>query len=223
MKFNWTKFDSQFIYEVLCASELANTKKKQIEYAYSGEDKDMLAGLLNEVCPYPDRKFVMNYRPIIEQNLLKFYRTEVTKICRALNIQGASHNEKQIKLAKKPISNSLVQAYISALLSISKMDIELTEFSKFRMTVSVNMQETIVEEVPLYPFQQDAIDKLKRYFIDENQNKGMMVMPTGSGKSRTSISFLIREMISSGYRFFGLRIDICSLTKQLIAFISLPV
>ena len=69
MKFNWTKFDSQFIYEVLCASELANTKKKQIEYAYSGEDKDMLVGLLNEVCPYPDKRFIMNYRPIIEQSL----------------------------------------------------------------------------------------------------------------------------------------------------------
>ena len=171
MKFNWTKFDSQFIYEILCASELVNTKKKQIEYAYSGEDKDMLVGLLNEVCPYPDKRFIMNYRPIIEQNLLKFYRTEVTKICRALNIQGASHNEKQIKLAKKPISTSLIQAYISALLSISEMDdIELTEFSKFKITVSVNMQETMVEEVPLYPFQQDAIDKLKRYFFFSSFN-----------------------------------------------------
>ena len=101
MKFSWMKFDAQFIYEILCASELADTKKKQIEYAYTGEDKDMLVGLLNEVCAYPDKRFVMKYRQIIEQNLLKFYKTEVTKICKALNIQASSHNERQMKMAKK--------------------------------------------------------------------------------------------------------------------------
>jgi len=200
MKFNWMKFDMQFIYEILCASELAETKKKQIEYAYAGEDKDMLVGLLNEVCSYPDQRFVMNYRPIIEQNLLKFYRTEVTKICKALNIHGTSHNERQVKMVKKPMSLSLVQAYIMALLHISELDVELNEFSKFRMTVSVNMEETPIEAVQLYTFQEDAVAKLKKYFISDNQRAGLMVMPTGSGKSRTSISFLIKEMISQGYQ-----------------------
>lgn len=60
MKFSWLKFDSLFLYEVLKVSEIAEVKKRQIDYAYNEEDKDLLVGLMNEVCTYPDRKFVIH-------------------------------------------------------------------------------------------------------------------------------------------------------------------
>ena len=120
---------------------------------------------MNMICPEPDKTFILKYRTIIEQKVLKYQKAEVTKICRALNIYANSSNEKQIKMTKKATSTSLIRAYITALYNISGSDIELTEFSKFKSTVAINMNETPIEEVPLYDFQKDAIEKLKKHFI----------------------------------------------------------
>ena len=200
MAFNWNNFDSSFMYEIIKESELSKDERAMAEYAYSNGDKDMLISVLNGICCYPDKKFILKYRTIIEQSLLKFYKTEVNQICKTLNIQGNSYNEKQVKLTNKPLSASLIQAYIGALLNISGMDLQVNEFSKFRMTISLNMRETQIEEVPLYDFQKEAVERLREHFITENKESGIMVMPTGSGKSRTSTYFLIKEMISQGYQ-----------------------
>lgn len=200
MEFSWNNFDASFLYEVIKNADLKKEELELAEYAYAEEDKDILIGIMNGVCPYPDKRFVLRNRTLIEQGILKFYKSEVVKICKALNIQGCSHNERQIKMTKKASSASLIQAYILALLDISGMDVQFNEFSKFRMTVSLNMSETQVEDVSLYDFQKDAVAKLKKHFLEEDKSAGIMVMPTGSGKSRTATSFLIKEMISQGYQ-----------------------
>ncbi|MCI7792504.1 MAG: DEAD/DEAH box helicase, partial [Lachnospiraceae bacterium] len=41
---------------------------------------------------------------------------------------------------------------------------------------------------------------MKKHFVDEDKEKGMLIMPTGSGKSRTATYFLIKEMVSRGYQ-----------------------
>lgn len=198
MGFNWIKFDNSFLLDIIMASDLPE-KTKRLAKEYS-DDKEYLVSKINRICQAPDKQFIMNYRTIIEQKVLKYQRAEVTKICKALNIQGASNNEKQIKMTKKATSNSLIRAYINALCDISGMDTDLNEFSKFKSTVAINMPETAIEEVPLYDFQEDVVSKLKKHFITDNKDAGIMVMPTGSGKSRTSTYFLIKEMISQGYQ-----------------------
>lgn len=200
MKFNWNNFDTSFIYEILKSSELLSENIEMVEYAYLNQDKDMLVSVLNEIYSYPDKNFITNYRTIIEQNLLKFYKREVTKICNALNIQGSTHNEKQMKMTRKATTPDLIKAYKNAILEIGGMDTQMGELSKFCMTVSLNMKETQVEEVPLYDFQTEAVEKLKDHFITKDNSSGIMVMPTGSGKSRTSTYFLIKEIISQGYQ-----------------------
>lgn len=149
MKFTWAKFDPAFLKTVLLASE---------EFADMHEDikeEDDIIGLvarMNIICSYPDKKFIMKYRNIIEQDLLKFYPEEVRKICKSVGITGASFNIKQANMTKKPLSAALIGAYIAALLNISGMDIALNEYSRFRYTVALNMAETQTEEVPLYDF-----------------------------------------------------------------------
>ena len=198
MAFSWINFDTSFLISMIMASDLPDEVKADVQE--SSEDKDYVVSKMNRICATPDKAFIMKYRPMIEQGLLKYYKNEVEKICKTMNIQGETHEERQKKLAKRATSASLIQAYIDALLSISGMDVEMNEFSKFRNTVSVNMAETVIEEVPLYDFQKDAIEELKKYFIKEDKDSGIMVMPTGSGKSRTSITFLVREMVSQGYQ-----------------------
>lgn len=198
MAFSWMAFDSNFLMEVIMASDESDEFKQSAKESL--EDKDVLVSKMNRICSYPDRDFISKFRPIIEQNLLKFYKTEVNNICRALNIHAESHNEKQIKMTKKPFSASLIQAYICALCNISGFDTQFNEYSKFSSTISLNMKETAIEDVPLYDFQEEAVNKLKEHFNTNNQSSGLLVMPTGSGKSRTATSFLIKEMISQGYQ-----------------------
>lgn len=62
------------------------------------------------------------------------------------------------------------------------------------------MRETPAEDISLYDFQKDAVNALENHFIKEDKKSGLVVMPTGSGKSRTASYFLIKDMISQGYQ-----------------------
>lgn len=197
MTFTWMNFDPAFLKSILLASEEFNNIREDIR------DEDDIIGLvskMNIICPYPDKRFIMNYRSIIEQELLKMHPEEVNRICKAVGICGASFNDKQANMTKKPLSHSLIDAYIVALLNISGLDVALDEYSKFKYTIALNMKSTQTTEVPLYDFQKDAVKALKKHFVEEDNKAGLLVMPTGSGKSRTATYYLIKEMISRGYQ-----------------------
>ncbi len=197
-RFTWECFDATFLKEVLRVSDNGDGFSQQVERA--GDDIDELVCLMNMVCEYPDERFVMKYRTIIERHLLLCYPELVKKVCKVLGIRGRSFNEKQSKLTRHKTSKSLVSAYINAILSISGISAVINEYSRFRYTVALNMPETKAEEVPLYDFQKEAVADLKEHFIEKDNKRGMLIMPTGSGKSRTATCFLIREMISRGYQ-----------------------
>lgn len=198
MRFPWEKFDVRFMKEIILSSR---NNKEYVEYLKEvGDDPYLIAGIMHEICDYPDKKFILTYRSIIEQFLLKYYPDEIRKICKAINVSGANFNVKQATMTKKATSASLIGAYIQAILNISGKNIQMNEYSKFKYTISLNMAETCTEEVPLYEFQEDAVKELKKYFIDDDMQAGLLVMPTGSGKSRTATYFLIKEMVSQGYQ-----------------------
>ena len=198
MRYPWERIDLGFLKNVVLSSEKRSEYKDWIDEVT--DDPFMMASVMNEICIEPDRKFVMQYRTLIEQELLRYYPEEVRKICKALNIAGVNHNVRQSNLAKRATSASLINAYIQALWRISGKDVPLNEYSKFKYTISLNMEETEIEDVPLYDFQKEAVAKLKEHFVDQDKHSGILVMPTGSGKSRTATTFLIEEMISQGYQ-----------------------
>lgn len=198
MSFDWTKFDTTFLLEVIAASELTEKVKRAV--LENSDDKEYIISKFNRVCAAPDKQFIMRYRTIIEQKVLKHQKSAVRSICKALNIHGASHNELQVKMSKKSTSAGLINAYINALYAISGADVELNEYSKFSSTIAINLKETQIEDVPLYDFQKDVLARLKEHYVTNGHDSGIMVMPTGSGKTRTSTYFLIKEMISEGYQ-----------------------
>jgi len=202
MRFSWENFDPSFLKEVFRASPYAAEYEVRLQDA--GDDMAILCAMMIRICPYPDRKFIMDYRRIIEQSLLKAFPEEVRQICRAANIRGLSENEQQLNMAKKPLSETLINAYIAAIYRISGQEVELNEYSKFLNTVPVDMKNTVAEDVPLYDYQKDAVAHLKKHFLTDDQDAGLLVMPTGSGKSRTASYFLIREMVSRGYQILWL-------------------
>ncbi len=200
MKFSWNNFDVTFLKEIISATDDVEDK----ELYLATDDKDAIISCVNEICDYPDQKFVMQYRQIIEQQVLIYYPKEVKKICKANNITDRSFNEKQSKMCQKKMSGTMANAYCAALLNISGLEIRDYEYSNFRYTRSLNMSETKIEDVPLYDFQKKAVEALKHHFISLDKTAGMLVMPTGSGKSRTATYFLIKEMVSRGYQVIWL-------------------
>ncbi|NMA85362.1 MAG: DEAD/DEAH box helicase family protein [Epulopiscium sp.] len=57
------------------------------------------------------------------------------------------------------------------------------------------------------PHQQEAVDRLNQYFnIDnpEGSQSGLLVMPTGSGKTFTTVSWLLNTGVANGYRILWL-------------------
>ncbi len=200
MAFSWVNFGTSFLKEILEKNELNAQQRENLDFALQINEVNILSSIMLSICSEPDISFVKQYRTIIENSLLKSYKEEVLQICKALHITGRTFDEKWQALMKKPTSAGLIDAYISALHHISGIETPLNEYSKFKTTISLRMSETYAEDVPLYPFQKEAVSRLTEHFISNDQNAGILVMPTGSGKSRTASYFLIKEMISRGYQ-----------------------
>lgn len=199
MSFSWENFDTAFLKSIIEASDM-NEKELYLE----SDDKDVIVGCMMRICSYPDRRFIYDYRHIIDNELLPKYEKQVGEICKALKITERSRNGRLVALAKKRTTDTLANAYAAALLSISGLSIRPQEYSNFRYTKTLDMKTTKIEEVPLYDFQEDAVNALTEHFIHRDESCGMLVMPTGSGKSRTTSFFLIKEMISRGYQIIWL-------------------
>ncbi len=197
-KFSWANFNEDFMREVLLAED--DDKRQFRERIENGADRDSMAGMMLQVCAAPDREFIMKYRRLIEEYLFPQYKSEVRKILRALSIPQGNYNQRQAALRKKKADGTLVDAYTKALMNMSGMSVPINEYSKFSHTIPVSMSEIPAMDVPLYDFQKDAVAALKKHFVSEDKTSGMLVMPTGSGKSRTASYFLIKEMIASGYQ-----------------------
>lgn len=199
MKFTWEAFDTSFLKSIIEASDIEDK-----EIYLNTDDNYSIAGCVKCICEYPNKRFICDYRHIIDNELLPKYEKQVSEICRALNITERSRNGRLTALSKKKTTDSLVNAYEAALLSISGLSIQQQEYSNFKYTKTLDMKATKVEDVSLYDFQEEAVNALKNHFVDKDMQNGMLVMPTGSGKSRTSTYFLIKEMISRGYQIIWL-------------------
>ncbi len=199
MKFTWESFDTSFLKSIIDAADVEDK-----ELYLKTDDKESIVGCVNSICDYPNKRFIYDYRNIIDNELLPKYEKQVAEICRALNITERSRNGRLTALSKKKTTDTLVNAYEAALLSISGLSIQPQEYSNFRYTKTLDMKATKVEGVALYDFQKEAAKALKEHFVDKDMMEGMLVMPTGSGKSRTSTYFLIKEMISRGYQIIWL-------------------
>jgi DNA repair protein RadD len=81
-----------------------------------------------------------------------------------------------------------------------KGDLQTRLFDFFGETLSTEVQTEwiasleVTTSYPLYPYQREVLQKLK-YFLQGTQNRALLHMPTGSGKTRTAISFICRHLV----------------------------
>lgn len=202
--FSWENFSIDFIKSILISDKTSEGKKPPIII----DDKDFLIPFIDDICIYPNDNFVRKYRTEIEDCFLGESNSliSVVKKLEKLNYSDVKYtgdNEEMLdKLKSKRLTQTLLDAYLSELrLKGSYYD---DEESIFKMPKVINLEKSKVEEVPLYSYQKNAVRALKNYFISDDKKSGILVMPTGSGKTRTSVYFLLKEMISSGYQVIWL-------------------
>ena len=202
--FSWQNFSIEFIKSILFSEKTPESMKPTFMF----EDKDFLLPFIDDICIYPDANFVRKYRKEIEDYFFEETNSLISVVKKLekvnySNVKYIDDNEKMIdNLKSKRLTQTLLDAYLGELrLKGSYFD---DEESIFKMPKIVNLKESKVDEVPLYSYQKNAVNALKKYFLEDDKSSGILVMPTGSGKTRTSVYFLLKYMISNGYQVIWL-------------------
>lgn len=199
--FTWDNFDEEFIISVVYSEKT----QKELRPKKKINDKDMLIPTMDRIAPYPTKEFVIKYREEIETEVLKKYPEITERVYeRVANSHSSNYLSMLSELSTKPLGTTMISSYITALSEIGSGESLFEYQSKYNNPISIDLRKSIYNEIPLYDFQEDAIDKLYESVITNNEERGLLVMPTGSGKTRTAVYFLLKNMASRGYQIIWL-------------------
>ena len=195
--FSWDNFSEEFLSAVVY-HEATPPEYQPLQKTL---DKVMLVASMNMIAELPNHNFVRRYRSEIENHILA-KNPEIAKVVLKRITHNRSINPRVVmtELKKASSSSSLLDSYSIALLDIGTGDVKLGYYSIYRIPISIDLRKTIYNDVPLYDFQQNAVKELNEHINVDGPASGLLVMPTGSGKTRTAAYFLLRDMISQGYQ-----------------------
>ena len=201
--FKWKNFPVEFLNAVLQSEKTSVKYRPQVEF----DDAHFVAPYVYKLCKFPDAHFVHNYRVEIEDYLLNDveHLENVAKELEDKNYAGirCKDDDTLRKLKQCKLSNAIITAYLDELVRTgANGDIEFG--STFYQPVNINLENSHIQDVKLYSYQQDANIAMQEYFLDEDGQSDLLVMPTGSGKTMTSVYFMLQEMLSRGYEVIWL-------------------
>lgn len=204
--FDWTRLSKGFIKAVIYSELTPEYDKPEIDL----NDKDLLAPYISEIAEWPNPHFIKKYRREIEDYFredqegahLKNIAVHLAKMNYGGFKKDMEPEETLLLLRRKNLTNAVVDAYKMELLKdgIPNFEAETT----FTKPITIDLKKAVLTEVALHPYQQEAVSTLKKFFIDEDKKSGILMMPTGSGKTMTSAYFLLHEMASRGYEIVWL-------------------
>lgn len=204
--FSWENFSYEFLKAIAYGKE--TPIKLRPKRVYEEKDIEFLIPYINRICVYPDEYFVRKYRKTIEDYFLNGsnYLIQVIHKLEKMNYGGIhfSGNEEMLfALRQKRMTQTLSDVYLNTL-RMAGRTIYNDDDSMFQIPKIVDLKFTESDEISLYPYQEKAVEAMKQYFIEDDKSSAILSMPTGSGKTRTSIYYLLHDMISQGYQVFWL-------------------
>lgn len=203
--FSWENFSLNFLKVVIYGTNTSKRLQPAMEY----NDKDYLMPYIEDICPYPDDRFVRKYRREIEDYFLDGtnHLIQVVKKLERLNFSGVTlgdNDEMLLQLRQKRLTSTLSSCYLAELRLHGKQLDTQDENDLFTVPKILDLVAAETAEIPLFPYQHNAVKAMKQYFLEEDGQSGILSMPTGSGKTRTSVFYLLRDMISQGYQVIWL-------------------
>lgn len=91
--------------------------------------------------------------------------------------------------------------FCSEKLELEKSRIIMTELEMFEPIIIAKSKPD--SRSLIMPHQQEAVDAMTEYYsLDQNlsERNGLVVMPTGSGKTYTAVTWLLKQGVANGYR-----------------------
>lgn len=205
-KFSWELFDTAFL-QSICYSEKT---KKALRPRFETEDKDSLLPYIDSICPKPDAHFVRRYHAEIMDHffsgsihLVSFVRALEKRNYRGVRVGGLEDmllQAKRLRLTSTVLTLILSELYRAGSTRIT----EDSEISIFTTPKEIDLTECIPDDPSMYDYQTDAIRALHHHFIEEDRSAGVLVMPTGSGKTRVATRFLLESIVAHGWQVIWL-------------------
>ena len=199
--FYWSNFNEAFIRSVVYNDKTPSDSKPSTDI----EDIDLLIPYMDNIAGLPTPTFVSTYRTEIEDLILQ-PNPNIAKSVYKYITHKRSVDSRAImaELRSMPLSHQFTAAYSTALAEIGCGYTKLEYDSPFKLPMSIDLQNTICNDVPLYDFQKEAVSCLENDYLINKKRAGLLVMPTGSGKTKTATYFLLKYMIPSGYQVIWL-------------------
>ena len=194
-QFTWSNFSSSFIRAVVYSESTPESARPAVQT----KEMDLLLPAMNAICCYPNERFVMTYRHEIESVLMQSFPEQTNELAEVLSCRGNILRNTINYLSQQAFSRSVIRAYVIYLLKIGGVK-EASYTYRFVNITDVDLENSTAGELSLHRYQREAVSSLKTYFIEEDRQRGMLVLPTGSGKTRTAVYFLLRYMVSCGYQ-----------------------
>ena len=200
-KFSWENFDYNFLREIVYNHKtlLENRPPAPVK------EKERLAVYVEGISSEPTKNFAKKYRIVIEDMIFKNYPEVAKRV-----YEHITHSELEegknvwYELCTMATSAQLTETYAAMLYELGSGNEFLEYLSQYKYPVNIDLRKTTSREVPLYDFQEEAVEKLRKDFITDQLSAGLLVMPTGSGKTRTATYFLLKYMIPNGYQVIWL-------------------
>ena len=204
--FSWENFSYDFLKAIAYGKDTpANLRPRRV---YEEKDVEFLIPHICRICLYPDEYFVRKYRKVIEDYFLNGtnHIVQVVKKLERIHYGGIHLGENEdmlFALRQKKMTQTLCDAYLNELRMTGKT-VQNDEESMFQVPKILDLTMAEPDNVSLYPYQEKAVEAMNQYFIKDDKKSAILSMPTGSGKTRTSVYYLLHDMISNGYQVIWL-------------------
>lgn len=204
--FSWGNFSYEFLKAIAYGKE--TPIKLRPKRLYEEKDIEFLIPYISRICLYPDDYFVRKYRKTIEDYFLNGtnHLIQVVRRLERINYGGVHLGENEdmlFALRQKRMTQTLSDVYLNELRVTGRMVFNDDE-SIFQVPKILDLEYAEPDKVALFPYQEKAAEAMKQYFIEEDKSSAILSMPTGSGKTRTSVYYLLHDMISQGYQVIWL-------------------
>ncbi len=201
--FSWESFPTEFLKAVI----LSNKTPEKYRSNLRSESKLMLSARMSRIARKPSLSFVSRYRREIEQYILCDME-RVNRICTFLqskNMAGICTNSgEQMRNSLFTLKmNPTLQALYLDELNQTGMEVDDSKEKLYYSSPKlIDLSCVIPNDISLEDFQHEAVESMVQFY--NVNSRGILMMPTGSGKTRTSVYFLLRYIISQGYQVLWL-------------------
>lgn len=199
--FTWSNFSIDFLKKVLYHQNTPASKRPKVDI----NNIDTLTAKISYLYSYPDEIFVKKYKDVIVD---EFFANSVALVSLFKSLEKNHYSDVRVggeeemldRLRGMRLTSTVVSLILVELFRHGKVISFDAEGSIFGTPKKIDLKTATGNKIALRNYQEDARKALCEHFIEKDKDAGVLVMPTGSGKTRVATAFLIENMVARGWQ-----------------------